>query len=144
MTYLVSITRLRLRSVRFLPAFALFAFRSLQQARRAGGFQAVSLLTDRRWTFWTMTVWDSEESMRAFMTSGAHRAAMPRLLDWCDEASVVHWRQPQPDLSSWAEAYRRMRLEGRPSKVRFPSPDHAALKFAPPRGSAGPGRAAGV
>jgi hypothetical protein len=31
--------------------------------------------------------------MRAFMLSGAHQRAMPKLFNWCDEASVVHWNQ---------------------------------------------------
>jgi hypothetical protein len=130
--YFVSITRLRLRSARFLPMFMVFALRSLLQARRASGFQAASLLADRRWTFWTMTVWNGQESMKAFMTTGAHRSAMPHLLNWCDEASLVHWEQSEP-LTSWPEADRRLRAEGRPSKVRFPSVDHVPMTFAHPR-----------
>ncbi len=80
-----------------------------------------------------MTAWDSQESMRSFMTSGAHKAAMPRLLHWCDEASLVHWEQAQADLPSWAEVDQRMRSEGRPSKVRNPSPQHASLNYRAPR-----------
>ena len=129
----VSITRLRIRSIRFLPCFAIDTFRSLRQVQRSAGFQGGSLLIDRRSTFWTMTVWDSKESMRAFMTTGSHRSAMPHLLDWCDEASVAHWEQAGPTLSSWVEAAQRMRREGRPSKVRFSSPGHATMEFAPPR-----------
>jgi hypothetical protein len=34
--------------------------------------------------------------MRAYMTSGVHLKAMPKLLDWCGEASVVHWTQDDP------------------------------------------------
>ena len=129
----VSITRLRLRSIRFLPAFALHASRSLKQVKRSRGFRGGSLLPDRQWTFWTMTAWDDEASMRAYMTAGAHRTAMPRLLDWCDEASVVHWEQAADDLPSWSEADRRMRASGRASKVRHPSPRHAALDYREPR-----------
>ena len=29
------------------------------------GFRGGSLLPDARWTFWTLTVWDSAEAMRA-------------------------------------------------------------------------------
>ena len=129
---LISITRLRVRSIRFLPAFALDVLRSRSQVRRAPGFQGGSLLLDWGWAFWTMTAWDSEENMRRYMTTGAHRIVMPRLLDWCDEASVVHWTQPETTLPSWAEADRRMRASGRPSKVRNPSPQHATLAYRGP------------
>ena len=135
----ISITRLRVRKLRFLPAFAMHTYRSLQQVRRSPGFRDGSLLADRAWTFWTMTAWDSMDSMRAYMTSGRHREAMPHLLDWCDEASVVHWDQVDDALPSWPEADRRLREAGRASKVRHPSPDHAALSHRPPReAAAGP------
>jgi len=52
---------------------------------------------------------------------------MPKLLDWCDEASVDHWTQDIPVAPDWLEADRRMRTEGRPSKVRNPSPSHRDL-----------------
>jgi hypothetical protein len=74
--------------------------------------------------------------MKAFMTTGAHRSAMPHLLNWCDEASLVHWEQSEPSLTSWPEADRRLRAEGRPSKVRFPSVDHGPMTFAHPRPAA--------
>ena len=131
----VSITRLRIRSLFFLPLFALHASRSLSQTRSASGFRGGELLNDRQWTFWTMTTWDSEESMRRYMLNGAHKKAMPKLMHWCDEASVVHWTQPEPTLPSWTEADRRMRSEGRISKVRHPSPEHAGLKYREPRQS---------
>jgi hypothetical protein len=128
----ISITRLRIRSIRFLPGFALFAFRSLRQAQRSDGFRKGALLRDRSSTFWTMTAWDRRESMVQFMTSGAHKAAMPGLLNWCDEASVVHWEQMQEVLPTWLEADQRMRSQGRASKVRNPSPHHANLGYATP------------
>lgn len=129
----ISITRLRIRSIWLLPAFALYTHRSLQQVRAAGGYLDGSLLPDRRWTFWTMTAWDNQQSMRQYMTSGPHKAAMPKLMHWCDEASVVHWEQTSEELPSWAEADARMRSEGRISKVLHPSPEHAGLRYAVPR-----------
>ena len=102
----VSLTRPRLRSIRFLPAFALYTMRSLRQVKRSTGFKGGGLLPDRSWTFWTMTAWDSQTSMRAYMTSGSHKVAMPKLMTWCDEASVAHWEQEERELPSWTEADR--------------------------------------
>jgi hypothetical protein len=117
----VSVTRLRVRSWRYLPAFMIQALRSAYQAKRDAGSIAVSIMQEARNTFWTRTVWESEGAMRAFMLSGVHSRAMPRLLEWCDEASVVHWLQASPDLPLWDEAHRRMQQEGRWTKVNHPS-----------------------
>ncbi len=119
--------------MRLLPSFVLYTFRALRQVRESSGFRGGRLLADRSWTFWTMTAWDTEESMRRYMTTGAHQAAMPRLLDWCDEASVVHWDQPEASLPSWIEADQKMRTSGRASKVRNPSPQHSTLSYQAPR-----------
>ncbi len=117
----VSITRLRVRSWRYLLPFILFALRSAWQARTAEGNLAVSLLKDSNKAFWTCTVWRTEEAMKTFMLSGPHRQAMPRLLDWCDEAALVHWAQENDQKPGWYEAHRRLRQQGRRSKVRYPS-----------------------
>jgi hypothetical protein len=133
LTMFISVTRLRLRSLRFLPHFAILTFRARRQAQAAKGFGGGSLLADRRLTFWTITGWASAEDMRTYMMAGDHRAAMPKLVDWCDEACVVHWLQPEEQLPSWTTAYERMRREGRASKVRHPSPRHADMTFDAPR-----------
>ena len=133
----VSLTRLRVRSFRFVPRFVLHTLRSVRQVKKAPGFQCGVLLADGSWTFWTMTAWDAQESMRRFMTTGSHSRAMPHLLDWCDEASVAHWSQLETALPSWTEADKRMREGGRASKVRNPSPDHATLSFRTPRTTGG-------
>lgn len=133
----VSITRLRLRSVRFLPMFAIVTLGSIRQVKGAEGFQGGALLPDREWTFWTMTLWDRQESMRSYILAGSHRVAMPKLLEWCDEASVVHWEQTQGEAPTWQEADRRMRESGRVSKVRRPSATHAGMRYRAPRTTGG-------
>jgi hypothetical protein len=90
-------------------------------------------LYEARNTFWTCSVWQDEAAMRAFMVSGAHRKVMPRLLDWCDEASVAHWQQNSAEPPSWQQVHRRMQSEGRRSKVKHPSPAHERFEIAPPR-----------
>ena len=129
----VSITRLRIRSLRFLPRFFIDTMLTGRQTKLANGFLGGSLLADRRRTFWTMTLWNDQSDMRTYMTTGSHLKAMPKLLGWCDEASVVHWTQHHSSAPDWLEADRRMRTEGRASKVRYPSPNHAKLAYDPPR-----------
>ena len=72
-------------------------------------------------------------AMKAYRDAGAHRGAMPKLLDWCDEASVVHWDQEDSRLPDWPDAYQRMVSEGRPSKVKQPSQAQTAKQIAQPR-----------
>jgi hypothetical protein len=129
----VSITRLRVRSFRYLPVFLLGTFRAARQAKNALGNLAVSLLSDANFTFWTRTLWNDERSMRAFTLAGAHRRVMPRLLQWCDEAAVAHWLQETPESPSWQEAYRRLQQEGRASKVDYPSAAQLRFEIPPPK-----------
>lgn len=110
--------------------------RTNAQVASAPGFVGGAILPDRALTFWTMTAWNGAADMRAYITSGAHLKAMPKLLHWCDEASIVHWEQGErdgQDLPDWEEADRRMRADGRPSKVRHPTRDHAGLRYRTPR-----------
>jgi len=104
------------------------------QARKAPGNLGTEVFNDAKLAFWTKSAWKDEASMRAYMLAGAHRKAMPTLMDMCDEAATVHWEQDSATLPSWAEGHRRMVESGRSSKVRNPSPDHDARRIAPPRG----------
>ncbi len=130
--HLVSITRLRVRSWRFLPTFFYYVVLSAWQARQAPGNLSVTLLKDAKMTFWTRTTWTDEAAMKAFMTAGVHRRVMPKLLEICDEASVGRWTQDDVTLPGWDEVHRRMQTEGRPSKVNHPSDDQRAYKIAAP------------
>ncbi|MBI1180304.1 MAG: DUF3291 domain-containing protein [Alphaproteobacteria bacterium] len=128
---LVSVTRLRLRSWRYLPGFILWSGRAIRQARAASGNLHAAVMRDRHGGFWTCTVWESEAAMRRFMLSGAHRRAMPRLAAWCEAAARVHWSQQTAEPPSWHEAWLRLRDEGRPSRLDHPSPAHLAHEIPP-------------
>jgi Domain of unknown function (DUF3291) len=130
---LISVTRLRVRSVFYLLQFFWHTFKVQRQAKSAPGMLGGRLILEAHLVFWTATVWESEAAMRAFRSSGAHMRAMPKLLDWCDEASYVHWEQESAELPSWAEAHRRMVTEGKLSKVKNPSAAQTAKKFPQPR-----------
>lgn len=128
----ISVTRLRVRSWHFLPAFLFTAFRIGGQARKAAGNLGVKVLNDHRRAFWTCTCWDSESSMKAFMLADPHGPAMRRLLHWCDEAALVHWTQDNDESPSWDEAHKRMLRYGRPSKVNHPSSAQQAFHIDQP------------
>ncbi len=76
--------------------------------------------------------WLSEGSMKAFMLAKPHGPTMRKLLEWCDEATLVRWTQAGAELPSWEEAHTRIQQEGRPSKVNHPSAAHTAHTFPAP------------
>jgi hypothetical protein len=81
-----------------------------------------------------LTAWASEKDMRAYRNSGAHLKAMPKLLNWCDEAHAPHWHQEGTELPGWHKAYEHITApETRISKVLYSSKDHLTKHFPPPR-----------
>ncbi len=131
----ISVTRLRVRSWGYVPQFVLQSLKSARQAERSDGFLGGKLLRNHGNTFWTMTAWNDEAEMNAFRIAGSHGGVMSRLLIWCDEASVVHWRQESSELPSWPDAHHRMVMEGRRSKVNYPSPAQASNHIPAPEPS---------
>jgi len=131
----ISVTRLRVRSFIYLPPFFWDTFKSMRQAEGSSGFLGGRLLVNAKNVFWTMTAWIDEAAMNAYRTGGAHRRAMPKLLNWCNEAAVVHWTQESSEIPFWQEAYKRMAEEGKPSKVNHPSPAHASNHIPAPEPS---------
>jgi hypothetical protein len=74
------------------------------------------------------------------MMAGAHRKVMRHLLEWCDEAALVHWEQEIDEEPDWQEAHRRMQADGRRSKVNHPSAAQEDFKIRPPRIGGGTAR----
>ena len=127
----ISITRLRVRSLRFLPAFAWYTYQSKRQLARSAGFLVGTLGSAPGLAFWTATAWADEGSMKAFRDTDWHKRAMPKLLDWCDEASVARWTQDTAALPDRTLMLERMTTAGRTSKVRYPTTEHAAGRTVP-------------
>jgi hypothetical protein len=130
---LSSVTRLRVRSIRFLPAFLWYTFQTQHQVERAPGFVGGRLLVDTKNTYWTLTVWESEKAMKAFRGAGAHARVMSRLPKWCDEAAYAHWSPQDDTIPEWTEAHQRLVAEGRLSRVDHPAPSHTDRQFPSPR-----------
>lgn len=119
---IASLTRLRLRSVRFLPGFFLYAQRSRQEMQQASGFLEGRLLADKHLTFWTFSFWSDAEAMKAWRGAGAHGASMQKLKHWCDEASVARWEVAEGTAApDWQACHHRLVTEGRLTPVLQPS-----------------------
>ena len=125
--FVISVTRFRVRGIRFLPLFLIHAHRTLSQIRRADGYLGGALRQDRDRAYWTMSAWRDEAALLAYVTSGAHRDAMPKLSKWGDEGSTVRWLQDDADLPDWLSAIARMRKDGRAVPLRYQSPSHADI-----------------
>jgi hypothetical protein len=123
---LAAVTRLRIRSVRFLVPFVWRTWGSLRQAKRAPGNLGAELRIVGGLAFWSRTAWQDEAAMSAYRFAPPHQHAMPKLLEWCDEAAVVHWEQESAALPDWAAAERCLAESGRLSKVNHPSADQRA------------------
>lgn len=128
----ISVTRLRLKSPLYLPVFTWNNLLIIWQTINTPGFLGGKLLQDAQHTFWTMTAWEEQAAMKIFRNSGAHRSAMPKLQDWCNEASVVHWRQAETNLPPWAEVHQRLIKDGFLTKLTHPSPAHLERKISAP------------
>jgi hypothetical protein len=130
---LASVTRLRVRSVWFLPLFLWRTHQSQRQVGRSPGFVGGRLLVDAHRTYWTLTVWQDERAMKNFRGSGAHASVMKRLPQWCDEGAYAHWILADDAIPTWPEAHERLVAEGRLSRVEHPSAAHVARQFPSPR-----------
>ena len=127
----IAVTRLRLRSLWLFPGFFWHSYWALYQASKADGCVAVDAQRENGLVFWTRTVWRDEVAMRAFVRSGAHNKVMPKLIHWCDEASVVHWFGRSDQLPDWIVVEDRLRRDGRVLRVLHPSVAHARGETVP-------------
>jgi heme-degrading monooxygenase HmoA len=96
----VSITGLRLNSALHLPTFWWHAIRSMRQAQRAPGLiRAEARRVDG--VHHTLTIWESEAAMRAYLASGPHLSAMKTFRRIATGRTVGYNADRAPD---WEEA----------------------------------------
>ena len=117
----ISATRLRVKSFLYLVRFIIANEAAVKQLNKTEGFLGGRELIDKNLTFWTLTIWDSDVSMKQFRNSLPHRKAMQKLPFWCNEASYIHWTQAENQFPGWKTIYEKMLADGKTSKVRNPS-----------------------
>ena len=127
---IVSVTRLHLRSIRFLLPFLWYTLRVSRQAKKRPGNLGVQLRKTNGLAFWTLSRWESNEAMNKFMFASPHKEAVRRLPHWCDEASFADWEQnTTTEWPPWDYAAEKLKTTGRLAKVLHPSEQHNADKI---------------
>lgn len=127
----ISVTRLRIKSIFFLIPFMRANEASAKALKVSTGLLKAKELMDKKLTFWTITIWENEDSMKGFRGSSSHRIAMQHLPKWCNEASYHHWFQEDNECPSWNVISEKLYSDGRLSKVRNPSKAQASNQFPP-------------
>ena len=127
----ISVTRLRVKSLFFLFSFIKANEASVIELKSSSGLLKGKELIDKKLTFWTITLWEDEDSMKKFRGSLSHRNAMQHLPKWCNEASYHHWVQEENECQNWTSISDKLYSEGKLSKVRNPSNAQITNQFPP-------------
>ena len=127
----VSVTRLRVKSMLYLIQFMRANEASVKALKSSAGLIKGKELIDKHLTFWTVTLWENEASMKEFRGSLSHRNAMQHLPLWCNEASYHHWIQEENEYPDWNTIAEKLFTDGRLSKVRNPSKAQTENRFPP-------------
>jgi len=126
----ISLTRLKVRSLFFLPAFFRANEAAVKELIKTKGFITGVELIDKGPVFWTITCWNGETDMKSFRNGPAHRKAMQKLPDWCCEATYTHWLQEDvPTTIDWKLMHEKIVQDGKLTKVRKPTQNHPTKEF---------------
>ncbi|HTW86526.1 MAG TPA: antibiotic biosynthesis monooxygenase [Candidatus Binataceae bacterium] len=107
--YLALLSFLPLRHVWSLPSFAMQSSRILAQLQHAPGLLGYSLLArPLRKHFWTLSVWENEAALHAFVGAGAHAVTMRSLAPYMGATRFIRWKIHGTRIPpKWADAMDR-------------------------------------
>jgi len=102
-------TRFVVRRRRDALPFLRAALASGHEAEAVPGFLGGTVLADM-WNrrFWTVSVWASPESVRAYGSAPTHTTAMRRTQDWAAESQVERWRTTTTRIPTLAETAKKL------------------------------------
>lgn len=111
----VMASRFEVRSLRHVPGFFLASLALLRQARTSPGTHGFTLkaeLTKR--TFWTLSAWRDDASLRAYAAAEPHRSTMRRKRGVMRDSTFVYWKVTGAELPiAWDDARRRLAEKAR-------------------------------
>ena len=107
-------TRLKLRNWLQLRRFFRVNTEVGRQLKRAPGLIGYWLDADfRRLRFSTLSVWEDDHAVDAFVRTGAHREAMAVFEEIAirDASGFVRWKTEDPQQTTWEEAAARLQRQ---------------------------------
>ena len=107
--YLVLLSYLPLRRLWRIPWFAFQASRIVRQLKHSAGVIGYSLNSRPfRGQFWTLSVWDNEAALQAFVHERPHVDTMRTMIPYMGQTRFVRWTARGADLPvRWDDALRR-------------------------------------
>ena len=107
--YVALLSYLPLKTGWSIPRLLLYNARIRRQLRTSAGLVGYSLraqLAAKR--FWTLSVWENETALRAFVAAPAHAAGMKALAPHMGATRFTRWTVKGSDLPlQWDEALKR-------------------------------------
>lgn len=104
---LVSVTRIQIHAV-WRPAFLLLTWLIARQVARSPGYLGGRLLASGQGTYWTVTAWDDEASMRRFRDRGRHATGLRRSRRWAGSMDAARYEADSAAFAGWDDAARRL------------------------------------
>ena len=107
--YVALLTYLPLKKYRTIPRFLGYLRRVEAQLSRTEGIVGYSLRAKfMRRDFWTLSVWESEDALQAFVHQGFHAGLMAVLMPDMGATNFVRWKVKGSDCPpSWDDALQR-------------------------------------
>jgi hypothetical protein len=109
-TYVVTITRLPLRSYLRIPAIMFATVRIMRELKTSKGLIGYALKADLvHKTFWTASAWTDDAALAGFVRSDTHRTAMMALQPHMGDARIATVTMPGSALPpTWPDIARRL------------------------------------
>lgn len=108
---IASVTELNLKNFWSFLKFIPYAMRSHSQARQSDGLVSISTKSDGLLVQRTLTIWKDEKSMRDFVRSGHHLAAMKIFPNIANTSFTAHFETA--NHPTWEDALNYLKKHGR-------------------------------
>ena len=103
---LIVVSIAQVRTARVLPEFVRMSGRALDAARRSPGNCGAAVRARRPLTWWTLTGWDTESAMLAYVQDVAHADAVRNAERLLSAWRFQHFQADEFSPSLWREAAR--------------------------------------